>query len=170
VLDAISDAGLPVRAVGKIADLFAGRGITESYPTVSNADGMARTANVWADTREGLVFTNLVDFDTVFGHRRDPAGYVKALVEFDAWLAGFLPAVHDDDLLIITADHGTDPTFRGTDHTRERVALLLRHGGRCEDLGCRDTFADVAATLAEFLQLPEPWPTGTPLLATATSA
>jgi phosphopentomutase len=112
-----------------------------------------------------LVFTNLVDFDTLYGHRRDPAGYAAALVTFDQWLAGFLPQVDDDDLLILTADHGNDPTFRGTDHTRERVPLLLKHDDRHESLGERATFADIAATLAEFFDLPTPWSAGASILA-----
>jgi len=164
VLDAIREAGLPVRAIGKTADLFAGRGITESHPTTCNADGMAKTTMVWSGMDGGLLFVNLVDFDTLYGHRRDAAGYAAALVEFDHWLAGFMPAVRQDDLLVITADHGNDPTFRGTDHTRERVPLLVCHGGKCPDLGCRETFADVAATLAEFLQLPARWVRGSSFL------
>jgi phosphopentomutase len=165
LLNAIAESGLPVKSIGKVFDLFAGEGVTESHPTESNADGMRQTAEVWAATDAGLVFTNLVDFDTVYGHRRDPAGYADALVEFDRWLAGFLPDCRDDDLLIITADHGNDPTFRGTDHTRERVPLLVRHAGRSVDLGDRATFADVAATLAEFLRVPGGWPAaGTSLL------
>jgi phosphopentomutase len=158
VLNAIAERGLPVKSIGKVFDLFAGEGITESHPTDSNADGMRQTAKVWATTDAGLVFTNLVDFDTVYGHRRDPAGYANALVEFDRWLAGFLPACRDDDLLILTADHGNDPTYRGTDHTRERVPLLVRHAGGSVDLADRATFADVAATLAEFLGIEDGWP------------
>jgi phosphopentomutase len=158
VLNAIAESDLPVKSIGKVFDLFAGEGITESHPTDSNADGMRQTAEVWARTDAGLVFTNLVDFDTVYGHRRDPAGYADALVEFDRWLAGFLPACRDDDLLILTAHHGNDPTVRGTDHTRERVPLLARHPGRSVDLGDRETFADVAATLAAFLAVPGGWP------------
>ncbi|MBX6741471.1 MAG: phosphopentomutase [Acetobacteraceae bacterium] len=164
VLNAISGAGLPVRAIGKIADLFAGQGITETHPTESNADGMRITEAVWRDTELGLVFTNLVDFDTVYGHRRDPRGYARALREFDDWLGGFLPACKAEDLVIITADHGNDPTFRGTDHTREEVPLLVLHKSRCDALGTRESFADVAVTLAEFFGLP-PWPTGASFLA-----
>ncbi len=115
---------------------------------------------LWSAETEGLLFANLVDFDMLFGHRRDVRGYAQALREFDAWLGKFLPRVMPDDLVIITADHGNDPTFRGTDHTREEVPLLVLHQGAARDLGTRATFADVAATLAAFFRLPEPWPAG----------
>ena len=150
VLDALIEAGLPVIGVGKTGDLFAGQGVSESHPTESNAEGMARTATLWRDLRDGLIFTNLVDFDTRFGHRRDVAGYAKALAEFDTWLVDFLPHVGPDDLLILTADHGNDPTFRGTDHTREEVPLLAVHSGRGDALGVREGFSDIAASLAGF--------------------
>jgi phosphopentomutase len=156
VLDALSAASLPVIGIGKTGDLFAGQGLSASHPTASNAEGMARTAALWPDVRSGLLFTNLVDFDTLFGHRRDAAGYAAALAAFDAWLATFLPSVGDDDLLILTADHGNDPTFRGTDHTREEVPLLVRHRGRADPLGTRDGFADVGATLAGHFGVPSP--------------
>ncbi len=164
VLDAISAAGIPVVAVGKTADLFAGQGITETHPTESNAEGMQRIAELWRDMGAGLVFANLVDFDTVHGHRRDPEGYARALAEFDTWLGGFLPECRTDDLVIITADHGNDPTFHGTDHTREEVPLLVLHGARCGALGTRESFADVAATLAEFFSIGS-WRTGASFLA-----
>ena len=160
VLNALADVGVPVVGVGKTADLFAGSGVTESHPTASNADGMRRIEAVWRATGRGLVFANLVDFDTNFGHRRDCAGYAAALAEFDAWLGRFLPHVADEDLLIVTADHGNDPTHRGTDHTREQVPLMVMHGGRTDDLGTRETFADVAASLGAFFGIP--WPVGTP--------
>jgi phosphopentomutase len=164
VLDAISTAGLPVKSIGKVADLFAGQGITEAHPTESNAEGMRLTQMVWRGTEAGLVFTNLVDFDTVYGHRRDAAGYAGALLEFDAWLGGFLPDCGEDDLLIITADHGNDPTFRGTDHTREEVPLIVLHKSRRDALGTREGFADIAASLAEFFGV-GPWRTGVSFLA-----
>lgn len=164
VLNAIADEGLPVKAVGKTVDLFAGEGITESHPTESNADGMKTIETVWRETRDGLVFANLVDFDAVFGHRRDPAGYAGALREFDRWFGGFLRGCQGDDLVIVTADHGNDPTFKGTDHTREQVPLLVRLDGRTGPLGCRDTFADVAATLAEFFDCREAGQPGTPVV------
>jgi phosphopentomutase len=164
VLDTISAAGLPVKSIGKVTDLFAGQGITEVHPTESNAEGMRLTQAVWRDTEAGLVFTNLVDFDTVYGHRRDAVGYAGALLEFDAWLGGFLPDCGKDDLIIITADHGNDPTFRGTDHTREEVPLIVLHKARRDALGTRASFADIAASLAEFFGV-EPWRTGASFLA-----
>ena len=159
ILNAIADAGLPVHGVGKISDIFAGSGLTHSTPTASNADGMAALDTLWAQKRDGLIFANLVDFDMHFGHRRDVPGYANALVEFDRWLATFLPRCAPDDLLIVTADHGNDPTFPGTDHTREEVPLLVLHAGHHAALGTRETFADIAATLAEFFHL-APWTVG----------
>ena len=159
VLNALADAGLPVHGVGKISDIFAGSGLTRSTPTASNAAGMAALDTLWSEKRDGLIFANLVDFDMHFGHRRDVPGYARALAEFDAWLPFFLPKVAPDDLLIITADHGNDPTFPGTDHTREEVPLLVLHAARTHDLGTRQTFADIAATLAGFFHL-EPWRIG----------
>jgi phosphopentomutase len=158
VLNAITDTGLPVHGVGKISDIFAGQGITDSTPTKSNAEGMAIIERLWRETERGLIFANLVDFDMLFGHRRNVAGYAQALAEFDAWLPKLLPAFSAEDLLIITADHGNDPTWRGTDHTREDVPLLVRHGGRAEPLGTRATFADVAASLGAFFDAH--WPVG----------
>jgi phosphopentomutase len=163
ILDAISEASIAVTSVGKIADLFAGQGITETHPTGSNAEGMQMTEALWQRVETGLIFTNLVDFDTLYGHRRDVTGYAAALAEFDAWLGRFLPQCRAEDLVIITADHGNDPTHRGTDHTREEVPLLVLQGGRAEPLGTRDGFADVAASLAMAFGLP-PWPCGRPFL------
>ena len=163
ILDALAEAGQPVVTIGKVADLFAGRGIANSVPTANNAEGMARMAAVWPRTRDGLVFTNLLDFDTEYGHRRDVHGFAAALAAFDVWLGRFLPQVGPEDLMIITADHGNDPTFRGTDHTREEVPLLLLHHGRAEPLGIREGFADIAATLAGFFRL-HPWPVGSSAL------
>jgi phosphopentomutase len=119
---------------------------------------MARTADVWRSMVDGFLLVNLVDFDTVYGHRRDPEGYARALVEFDSWLAGFLRECRAEDLVIITADHGNDPTFRGTDHTRETVPLLVAHGETGVALGLRETFADVGASVAEFFGVR--WPVG----------
>ena len=156
VLNALADSGRTVHGVGKISDIFAGSGITASTPTTSNAEGMAAIAREWP-ALDGLLFANLVDFDMLFGHRRNVAGYANALREFDAWLPTFLADVKPADLVIITADHGNDPTWRGTDHTREEVPLLVLHGGKANALGTRETFADVAATLAEFFALAA-WP------------
>src|SRR4030095_7481228 len=119
VLNAITDAGLPVRGAGKISDIFAGSGITDSTSTTSNMEGMAVLDRLWSETERGLIFANLVDFDMLFGHRRDVTGYAQALAEFDAWLPQFLNQVQPDDLVIITADHGNDPTWHGSNHTRE---------------------------------------------------
>ncbi|MEQ1858588.1 MAG: phosphopentomutase [Chthoniobacteraceae bacterium] len=164
ILNAISDTGLPVHGVGKISDIFAGSGITASTPTASNAEGMRAIEEIWSEFDEGLVFANLVDFDMLFGHRRDVAGYAQALAEFDAWLGTFLPQLDEDDLVILTADHGNDPTWRGTDHTREEVPLLVVHRGFHVPLGTRRTFADVAASLADAFQLRDGRPTGTSFL------
>ena len=167
VLNALADAGRTVHGIGKIRDIFAGSGITASTPTASNAEGMAAILREWPSL-DGLLFANLVDFDMLFGHRRNVAGYANALREFDAWLPTFLAAVKSDDLVIITADHGNDPTWRGTDHTREEVPLLVLHGGKSIPLGTRTTFADVAATLAEYFAL-SAWPDARSCLASAQS-
>jgi phosphopentomutase len=153
LLDRLRQAGLSVRGVGKIGDIFAGRGLSEAVKTVSNADGMARTRQALEGMEAGLVFTNLVDFDMLYGHRRDALGFGRALEEFDDWLEGFLAALQGGDLLIISADHGCDPTAPGTDHTRESVPLLAWHphlNGPVR-LGVRQSFADVAATVGELL-------------------
>ena len=160
VLDALGEHGVAVKGVGKIADIFAGQGVPQSFPTASNREGCRTIAELWAEQDRSLIFANLVDFDMLFGHRRDVAGYACALAEFDHWLGEFLPQIAPDDLVIITADHGNDPTFRGTDHTREQVPLFVLHRGESRDLGPHETFADVAASLAEFFALPDKWPTG----------
>jgi phosphopentomutase len=160
VLNALGDAGLPVIGVGKISDIFAGQGIAESHPTASNAEGMSRIDELWRLGEQALIFANLVDFDMIYGHRRDVAGYANALREFDHWLGEFRASIRPDDLVIITADHGNDPTFRGTDHTREEVPLFVLHGSERRDLGTRESFADVAATIVEYFDLKEKWPAG----------
>lgn len=150
VLDRLVDAGLPVIGVGKIWDIFAGRGISESVHTEGNADGCERTLEALGRIERGVVFTNLVDFDMLYGHRRDPEGYYRALREVDAWLPRLEQAIGPRDLALLTADHGNDPTFQGTDHTREYVPLLAlgaQAAGR--DLGVRAGFFDVAQTLAD---------------------
>ncbi len=143
-LNRLQRRGLETIGVGKIADIFAGSGITESWPTQSNAEGMAVIGRLWEEQRvaDHFILANLVDFDSLYGHRRDPAGYAECLREFDAWLGNFLPKVKPGDLVILTADHGNDPYHPGTDHTREQVPLLtLGTAGPLAD----GIFADVAA-------------------------
>ncbi len=156
ILDAIKAAGLDSIAVGKINDIFAGRGISEFVTTKSNADGMEK-ALAWAKKEfSGLCFINLVDFDMLYGHRRDIDGYAAALSAFDRWLEDFLPCLGPQDVLMITADHGCDPGYAAsTDHTREYVPLLI-YGNEVSpaNLGTRESFADVAATIAELLNVP----------------
>lgn len=166
VLHAVQETGAPVIGVGKISDIFAGEGVNESHPTTSNGEGMEKTAELWEKMTHGLIFVNLVDFDMLHGHRRDVPGYAGSLAEFDEWLGRFVTKVSPADLFIITADHGNDPTFRGTDHTREQVPLFVMHNREARDLGVRSTFADVAASLSEFFQLPKPWSTGISFLDT----
>ena len=166
ILNGLREVGLSVISVGKIFDIFAGQGITVSLPTESNQDGMAKISEWWETKGDWLLFANLVDFDSLFGHRRDVRGYAKALEEFDRWLGDFRRNVLPNDLVIITADHGNDPTFRGTDHTREEVPLLVLDGGKSRALGTRASFADVAASLAEWFGL-EAWPAGHSFLARA---
>ena len=153
LLDAVSQAGLDSLAVGKIYDIFAGRGTTEHVYNKSNLDGLHHTDDYVERDFHGLCFVNLVDFDMVYGHRRDVDGYAKALSEFDSWLGSFLPKLGDEDLLMITADHGCDPAYTATtDHTREYVPLLvLGRQVRPGSLGTRGSFADIAATIAELL-------------------
>ena len=153
MLDAISKAGLDTLAVGKIHDIFAGQGDTEHVFNKSNADGMAHTMDYARRDFTGLCFVNLVDFDMLYGHRRDVAGYAKALSEFDSWLGEFLPQLGSEDLVLITADHGCDPAYTATtDHTREYVPLIaLGKNVRPVNLGTRKTFADIAATVTELL-------------------
>ena len=151
LLDRVKAADLPVVAVGKIEDLFAGRGVTEAYHTVSDDDGMDQVHRQLAALDRGLVFANLVDFDTLYGHRNDVEGYARNLERFDTRLAAVLPALREDDLLMVTADHGNDPTTPSTDHAREYVPLLVagRRVRAGTDLGTRQTFADLGQTLAE---------------------
>ncbi|MGN0999898.1 MAG: phosphopentomutase [Faecousia sp.] len=153
--DAVKKAGLTSIGVGKIHDIFAGRGLTEYVYNQSNADGMNHTTHYAKQDFEGLCFVNLVDFDMVYGHRRNPVGYAQALNEFDAWLGGFLPTLGEDDLVMITADHGCDPGYTATtDHTREYVPLLiLGKAVKSINLGTRESFADIAATVAELLDV-----------------
>ena len=153
LLDAVKEKGLASIAVGKIYDIFAGRGATEHVYNKSNADGMAHTLHYADQDFTGLCFVNLVDFDMNFGHRRDPDGYAKALSEFDAWLPSLLEKLEDEDIVMITADHGCDPRYTATtDHTREYVPLIvLGKQVKPVNLGTRASFADIAATVAELL-------------------
>ena len=155
LLDAVKAAGLSSIAVGKIHDIFAGHGDTEYVYNKSNADGMHHTSSYAAKDFRGLCFVNLVDFDMVYGHRRNIDGYANALSEFDAWLGEFVKGLGEDDLVMITADHGCDPAYTATtDHTREYVPLLmLGKGVRSVNLGTRASFADIAATVAELLNV-----------------
>ncbi|MBU8907865.1 phosphopentomutase [Desertibacillus haloalkaliphilus] len=151
VMNELKDSGYDSIAIGKISDIYDGEGITESLRTTSNLDGMDKIVQTLNQDFTGLSFLNLVDFDAKFGHRRDPIGYGKALEEFDERLPEVLEKLTDEDLLIITADHGNDPVHHGTDHTREYVPLLVHYKGQSEasDLGIRQTFADIGATVAE---------------------
>ena len=155
LLDAVKASGKASIAVGKIYDIFAGRGTTEHVYNKSNADGMNHAAHYAGTDFEGLCFVNLVDFDMNFGHRRDIDGYAAALSEFDAWLGQFLPTLGDEDVVMVTADHGCDPGYTATtDHTREYVPLLIL-GKRVKpvNLGTRESFADIAASVAEMLDV-----------------
>ena len=152
LLDELKQAGLATIGVGKIYDIFAGQGITEMVRNKSNADGMEHTLHYAAQDFEGLCFVNLVDFDMLFGHRNDVDGYAAALTEFDGQLRELLPMLKEDDLLFITADHGCDPSTPSTDHSREHVPLLA-YGAKIKagyNLGTRSTYADLAATVAEY--------------------
>jgi phosphopentomutase len=151
LLDAMTAAGKTVHAIGKIKDLFAGRGVTTSVHTTSDDDGVDEIEKAIARSGPGLVFTNLVDFDTQYGHRNNPAGYAANLERFDARLARLLPTLRERDLLIITADHGNDPTTPSTDHAREYVPLFVvgKMAKPGVDLGTRATFADLGQTVAE---------------------
>ncbi|TRY28062.1 phosphopentomutase [Brevibacillus sp. LEMMJ03] len=151
VMNRLVEAGLTSIAIGKISDIYADEGITRSIRTKDNMDGVDQLLKTMNEEFTGLSFVNLVDFDAKFGHRRDPEGYGRALMEFDARIPELLGALGDGDLLIITADHGNDPVHHGTDHTREYVPLLVYHKGIVQgsDLGVRGTFADVGATIAE---------------------
>jgi phosphopentomutase len=156
LLDRLTAHGHPVTAVGKIGDLFGGRGIDRAIPTQSDDHGMDVLMSCLVEVDRGLVFANLVDFDAVYGHRNDVAGYARNLERFDRRLASLLPLLREDDLLVITADHGNDPSTPSTDHSREYVPVLA-HGVRVRQrvsLGTRPTFADLGQTLAEVFGVP----------------
>ena len=153
MLDYIKEAGLVVNSIGKISDIYDGQGITKSTPTKDNMSGVDATIEHLQQESTGLIFTNLVDFDSVYGHRRDYTGYAKALMAFDNRLPEIVAALKEDDILIITADHGCDPTFKGTDHTREYVPLLI-YGEKIKsgvNLGTRATFSDIGKTILDYL-------------------
>ncbi len=154
VLDKLKEAGLMTYAVGKIEDIFAGQGLTGAVHTQHNMDGVDKTIAAMREQRKrGLIFTNLVDFDAKFGHRNNPEGYANALVEFDQRLPEIMGALAEDDVLVLTADHGNDPTTPGTDHSREYVPILIS-GAAIQpgvNIGVRATFADLAATIADTL-------------------
>ena len=158
-MDALKDAGYDVIAVGKIHDIFSGEGITRSLHSESSVHGMEQTCQICREDFRGLCFTNLVDFDALWGHRRNPDGYAREIEKFDAGLGKLMELLRQDDLVILTADHGNDPTYTGTDHTREYVPFIawspsMQEGGPLPDA---QTFADIGATVADNfgLEMPE---------------
>ena len=166
MLDLLSNAGKTVYAIGKISDIFNGSGVTTSVHTESNMDGVDKTVEAIGEDFSGLIFTNLVDFDSKFGHRRDAIGYGKAIEAFDARLPEIFSALKRQDVLMICADHGNDPAHRGWDHTREAIPLLV-YGKEIEpavNLGTGDSFADISATILEYLDVEDETPLGTSFL------
>lgn len=154
LLNVLSDNGYSVISIGKINDIFAGSGVTESHPSKSNNNGMELLDEMVQKDFEGLCFANLVDFDMLYGHRNDIDGYANAISEFDAWLSGFLGKLSPDDTLIITADHGCDPGTPSTDHSREYVPLLwYTRGGPAVNLGTRTSYADIGKTIEDLFKL-----------------
>lgn len=151
ILDILSRHKIPVHAIGKIEDIFSNRGITSRNHTTNNEAGIKATIQALNEWEQGLIFTNLVDFDMLYGHRNDVEGYAKALEYFDSHLPNILAQLRENDILMITADHGCDPTMPGTDHTREYIPCLI-YGNRIKplNLGTRSTFADIAATIIDF--------------------
>ncbi|HPC20264.1 MAG TPA: phosphopentomutase [Kiritimatiellia bacterium] len=155
ILERLVARSIPVYAVGKIEDIYAHRGITESVHTGNNADSQALVEKWTREKPAGLIMANFIDYDMVYGHRRDAKGYAHSLELTDQWLARYLPLIGPNDMLILTADHGNDPTFAGSDHTREYVPLLVyRPGEDCESLGIRRGFYDIAQSLARFFSIP----------------
>ena len=156
ILAMIKNAGKMVYAIGKIHDIFNGKGVVKSVHTTSNMDGIDKTIEAMREDFEGLIFTNLVDFDAKYGHRRDPEGYARCIEEFDARLPEIMKEMVNDDVLMICADHGNDPTAPGTDHTREYIPIItwghtLKYGA---EIGIRDSFGDIGATICELLRVP----------------
>jgi phosphopentomutase len=163
VLDILKNKGITTYGIGKIYDIFAGQGVEPHVTTQNNDDGMNKTMQALQKVDSGFIFTNLVDTDMKYGHRRDVEGYKNALETFDKWLESFVKQLKVDDLLLITADHGCDPTYKGSDHTREVVPLLVYQPGKPgRDLGTRHGFWDVAATVAKHLGVD--YPKGTPVI------
>ena len=152
LLAVLKENNIPVYAVGKIEDIFAGSGIHLAVHTENNMDGVGKTLEYMKKYKQGLIFTNLVEYDSKWGHRRDVEGYAKGLMEFDDRLPEIIDKLTDNDLLVINSDHGCDPTFKGTDHTREYIPVLI-YGKNMESKNAhiRDTFADVGATVAKHL-------------------
>ncbi len=155
ILDAIIQNGMEVNSIGKIVDIFAGKGISRYTKTANNLEGIEATKKAIEEDSRGLIFTNLVDFDMLFGHRRNIPGYAKCLMEFDEHLPGILNRLKDDDLLIITADHGNDPSAPGTDHTREYIPILTygKTINKGHNIGVRQSFADISSSIAEALNI-----------------
>ena len=158
VLDMVSKSGKTMYGVGKIGDIFNQKGLNESVHTVSNMDGVDKTLEAVKMDFEGFIFTNLVDFDSKYGHRRDPEGYGRCIEEFDARLPELMEALGDEDILMICADHGNDPAADGTDHTREYVPILVygKNLKKGVNLGIRASFADAGATVCDFLGIEGP--------------
>ena len=152
LLDYVSESGMEVAAVGKIEDIFCNRGITKKVHTRVNSEGIDETINYLREDFGGLIFTNLVDYDMLYGHRNDVDGFAKALEEFDERIPQIIDAMNDDDLLFITADHGCDPTTPSTDHSREYIPLLIYNKNiKRTNLLTRQTYSDIAATIAQYL-------------------
>lgn len=162
LLDRLSQSGIPVIGIGKIDDIFSGRGLSTAIHTCNNEDGMKQTTQAFSALDSGLIFTNLVDFDMLYGHRNDAKGYAEALRAFDQWLPDLYSKMDANDWLFLTSDHGNDPLFPGTDHTREYVPLLAYQKGKDErdkiqsgcDLGTRESFSDLGQTIAEIFKIP----------------
>jgi phosphopentomutase len=164
ILERLHGQGIGVYAVGKIEDIFAHRGITESDHTGNNLSSQATVEKFTREKKDGFIFANFIDFDMLYGHRRDPKGYAASIEQTDQWLASYLPLVKKDDLLIVTADHGNDPTYKGTDHTREIVPLLVYQPGRpSRNLGLRIGYYDIAQSVAAYFGI-ETLPRGTSFL------
>lgn len=156
VLDILCEKGVEVWSVGKVCDMYGRRGFTRCIKSEGNADGMEKLSGALKELEGGLLFINLVDFDTLFGHRNNAEGFKAALEEFDGWLSAFLPELGGEDYLFITADHGCDPTTPSTDHSREYVPVLFYNKGLdSKDLGLRETFMDLGATVAEIFRVEE---------------